>query len=996
LANFHKALLFLICFFSGSLFAQTHDIMRAAEDWLRAGRFQEALNSANKLPDTLTRLEARKRAYVRGLALEGLGKYAAAKGEWVSYLSNTRSGEENQEYHFALGRFCLGNNCLLRSDLTEADSLFNLALAGGKHFLPDTLLAKIYNSQGVLHMKNGERAKALGSLSKSSTAWVAAGKPARGVVAWFNAVRLQLMSDPGGALELLDSLNFSKTTAMDELHPALPLLVRCDALSRLGRSTEAREYLTMAERVIAADSGKLFRAVNYYNSVEGQLLIQEGRLSEAMARLQKGGKENLAFSVPGETDCRIGLLALLQDKSDLASTHFRRALRILPKERMDLLAFAHDHLGEVLFLKEQYLLALRQLGDAASYWETLGSENHLISNKLRQAEVLLANRDTTNAIKVIESLKSTPALEQSPNLLLRLGERLAESGLPDQAEPLFDRLITSETWVPPLVLAGAFTGKARQRLSVGNTEIALETAQQGLLTLLDNWSYLKNKEGIDLQRGYFDKLSKVAISAALQLGRVTTAVTVAEAVRGMDLKVIQHQPEKENRRGERDRLKRFIEDEVENEFFLVREELIRAKQRLKQLNEEQLLGDELPEKTSVKSLTNLTDKIPPKTSLLYYLRGVDSVYVIRVTEERKEVIRLGSERELNTLLDRYFELISFPITSTKESRKESERKKAEVCHLSVELYDWLIVPLSLPAGEELWVLPTGKLHYLPFAGLITEEPNYPGRFSSHAYLIHRHAVGYLPTLSVLSERDSLMTKEVKMYGFAPNYLPAYGLPALYHNEEEVNELSSLYRGRFVVGDDAVRKVLDQINPSIGILHLGMHAKYDPVTSDSSFLAFAAGERYFAKEIRTDFPVFPFIFLSACQTASGRLNLGDGPLSISRALMAKGNRQLVASLWNVDDKRSGRLIDNFYNEMLQSGTTSLRSLQSAQIAYLSGADHQASYPYYWAGFIHYGTGTKVSPIRKRSLWPFLTGFMVISALLFAYLKRNRKVNLNDRR
>jgi CHAT domain-containing protein len=95
-----------------------------------------------------------------------------------------------------------------------------------------------------------------------------------------------------------------------------------------------------------------------------------------------------------------------------------------------------------------------------------------------------------------------------------------------------------------------------------------------------------------------------------------------------------------------------------------------------------------------------------------------------------------------------------------------------------------------------------------------------------------------------------------------------------------------------------------------------------------------------------------VVLSACQTALGKEVRGEGLVGLTRGFIYAGAARVVASLWNVDDSATAKLMERFYKKML--GPEKLRpaaALRAAQIEMM--ADEHWQDPYFWAGFVLQG-------------------------------------------
>jgi CHAT domain-containing protein len=72
-------------------------------------------------------------------------------------------------------------------------------------------------------------------------------------------------------------------------------------------------------------------------------------------------------------------------------------------------------------------------------------------------------------------------------------------------------------------------------------------------------------------------------------------------------------------------------------------------------------------------------------------------------------------------------------------------------------------------------------------------------------------------------------------------------------------------------------------------------------------------------------------LSACETGLGEAATGEGVFGLQRAFHLGGCRNVVASLWRVDDDATAALMAVFYHQLWQEGRPPLEALRRAQLA-----------------------------------------------------------------
>jgi len=90
-----------------------------------------------------------------------------------------------------------------------------------------------------------------------------------------------------------------------------------------------------------------------------------------------------------------------------------------------------------------------------------------------------------------------------------------------------------------------------------------------------------------------------------------------------------------------------------------------------------------------------------------------------------------------------------------------------------------------------------------------------------------------------------------------------------------------------------------------------------------------------------------VVLSACQTAVGKDNKGEGLVGLTRGFMYAGAAAVVASLWQVDDRATADLMGRFYEAMLGRGLKPAAALRAAQLS--AWRDKRWQAPYYWSAF-----------------------------------------------
>jgi CHAT domain-containing protein/Tfp pilus assembly protein PilF len=295
-----------------------------------------------------------------------------------------------------------------------------------------------------------------------------------------------------------------------------------------------------------------------------------------------------------------------------------------------------------------------------------------------------------------------------------------------------------------------------------------------------------------------------------------------------------------------------------------------------------------------------------------------------------------------------------------------------------ELYRFVLAPVEqlLTGTTRLVVVADGALWNLPFHALTDAS----GRF-----VIDRWAVSYAPSLRLLSE----MAKGERPVGAATllavgNALAGgLGEPAALRGrslslaplpdaEREVRSLARFYpqeSRRVLLGRDAAEREVKAAAGRFSVLHFAGHAVFDDAAPLHSFLLLSPQDGEEDGLLETweiadlDLPA-DLVVLSACETASGRMGVGEGLLGLAWAFMAAGAQGVVASQWPVDSAATGTLMVSFHRG-LAAGVAADEALRQASRALRDADGGVTRHPFYWAPFVLLGA-PEPSPVPHPSV------------------------------
>ncbi|HEY6330269.1 MAG TPA: CHAT domain-containing protein [Blastocatellia bacterium] len=309
-----------------------------------------------------------------------------------------------------------------------------------------------------------------------------------------------------------------------------------------------------------------------------------------------------------------------------------------------------------------------------------------------------------------------------------------------------------------------------------------------------------------------------------------------------------------------------------------------------------------------------------------------------------------------------------------------------------QLFDLLLAPgkESLAGKTTLAIIPDGPLWNVPFQAL---------KQADGKYLIETHSIFYAPSITVLqqmvqksesSTANSGQDRVANDSGVAGGLgtLLAFGNPALpgqtiervreTHRDEnlaplpdaeaEVRQLAAMYQSRgakVYTGADARE---DRAKAEMGkyrILHFATHGILDSNNPMYSNIVLSTDDKspddglleaweIMRLDLKADLAV-----LSACDTARGKTEGGEGVIGMSWAFFVAGCPTTVVSQWKVDSASTAQLMVEFHKNFLQNAQNpqmfwkKADALRRAMLTLMARPEYKD--PYYWAGFVVVGAG-----------------------------------------
>ena len=347
------------------------------------------------------------------------------------------------------------------------------------------------------------------------------------------------------------------------------------------------------------------------------------------------------------------------------------------------------------------------------------------------------------------------------------------------------------------------------------------------------------------------------------------------------------------------------------------------------------LGAISPETASLVSVrTKLFDaivaRIAPEETLIAYFQAGDRLYGFVVS-------RLGTKGFLLAADGMHSEVRDF--------REAIENESEASRHIGETLYNRLIRPLEheIRGGGALTISPHLILHYVPFAAL----------FDGRQYLIDRYSLQITPSASALAYFAATgqgRQRRVLALGNPDLGDPRFDLPGA---QKEAVAVAHLFPGsRALVRAEATKTAIIEMGGDFPMLHFASHGTFASDAPLTSGLLLARGQEPDGRLAVSDLYKLhldaDLVTLSGCETGLATIAGGDDLIGLTRGFFHAGARTVVASLWEVPDASTEKLMLSFYRNL--GGLDKREALRHAAI------ETREIYPAprHWAAFFLTGS------------------------------------------
>lgn len=417
---------------------------------------------------------------------------------------------------------------------------------------------------------------------------------------------------------------------------------------------------------------------------------------------------------------------------------------------------------------------------------------------------------------------------------------------------------------------------------------------------------------------------------------------------------------------------------------------------------------ELKYQSNILSVEETQEELNQNELLLEYFVGKEQTYLFTLTKNSYEIHTIENDSSRQDQIINFRKNLQASIMGGKVHMEDY----ATQAH---DIYKKLLEPALTGLDSSInkfIIIPDADLGYIPFDILITEDmTDQPLSYQTLPYLLRDYQTqyGYSASLLFNDFEQKKRNFDQQFLAFAPQYEDleidsVRGLSlgkfrdqvtSLKYNTPEVNRINEYMDGLTFTGIEAREEAFKKYAGNSSILHLAMHAFVDDENPMNSKLVFTQANdtiednflhayELYNMELPADLAV-----LSACETGFGKLEKGEGIMSLARAFSYAGCPSVVMSHWSVNDGATAKLMGYFYKN-LSEGMHKDAALQQAKLAFLKAAGPAQANPFFWGSFVVMGNTDPIQMVKRDWWhWGYLVGLLVLMSLVGILWRRSRE-------
>ncbi|MGB3466709.1 MAG: CHAT domain-containing tetratricopeptide repeat protein [Cyclobacteriaceae bacterium] len=329
-------------------------------------------------------------------------------------------------------------------------------------------------------------------------------------------------------------------------------------------------------------------------------------------------------------------------------------------------------------------------------------------------------------------------------------------------------------------------------------------------------------------------------------------------------------------------------------------------------------------------------QLSDKEALLEYYIGKDYLTIFILTRNQYIVHNLKDTANIRSEVKNLYNAIN---------KYENDK----IRQLSGKLYNMLFYPFidTLPKKiKKLKVIPHRELNFLPYESLVDHDGH---------YLIEKFNISYYySSFFVANDYHSKQNERQNILIYAPVYddQRENNVPELPQSKKEAESIYHIFgatNSSLITHETATKAHFKNKSASYDIIHLATHTNLSQSAINFSTINFWGGKDNQLTLAETyNLDITPSLLtLSSCESGVGKLIGGEGMLSFTRGFSYSGAKNIICSLWKVNDYYTSQTMSSLYSR-IKEGAEYSEALRLAKIELLQSNPDLS--PKDWAGFI----------------------------------------------
>lgn len=304
-------------------------------------------------------------------------------------------------------------------------------------------------------------------------------------------------------------------------------------------------------------------------------------------------------------------------------------------------------------------------------------------------------------------------------------------------------------------------------------------------------------------------------------------------------------------------------------------------------------------------------------------------------------------------------------------------------------YTHLLSPLSLPPHiKKLTISTSGDISAVPFDGLVIPPGSLQG--DQVPYVIYRYSTSYAYSATI-QYRQWHRKNNGMLLGYAPVEFDQHSqtqLAKLPNTKADLDQLIKSSSGQKVVLEKATKAHFMREAGKYKYIQLFTHAVADTTGPPRIYFhdSLLTLPEIYQMKLNAD-----MVFLTACQSAIGEYQHGEGVNSLARGFAIAGIPATIATLWSAPEIETSKITLAFYQK-LKEGLPKDEALRQAKLDYLRDQRYGNGndMAYYWASLQLTGD-TQNSNEANGWFAKIILASIVFASLLFVlFLLKKRRI------